>query len=347
MSNFLIHKKTQLFTIGLLALIVLSLCNGCLKEEKPIKNPSINASSIQTDFTTYNTQGYYNLKEMKFVQTNLKTDWDLRFDAGEHFNIWLNSAKFMMIADAGLKNFNDITDTAGYHFEFDYESGRRDSNAIDEWGDFSLANPTSYNHLYIVDLGRDINGIPLGFIKMKIKDFNANAYTIEFMNLASTSGPQTLTITKDNLYNYQYVNLSGSGTLVNIEPKKADWDLWFTQYTTWIYDPDQGFYIPYLVIGVLLNPTNTEASFDTLDRFNEIQLPEALNKTYYHNWDIIGYTWKNAGNVTGGGPVTYTTYPQITYIVKNQNNEYYKIRFIDFYNNTGTRGYPKWEQLPL
>lgn len=330
------------------SLSIVMLCNSCLKEDKIVKRPSIIAANIQTDFSTYNYQGYYSLKEMKFIKTNLKTDWDLRFDCDEHFNLWLNSAKFMMVADAGVKNFDDVRDTAGYHFTFDYQSGKRDSNAVNEWGDFSTTNPISYNHLYIVDLGRDINGNVRGFIKMKIKNFTGNSYEIEYTALGSFGGSRVhLLIPKNADYNYQYVSVAGAGGIVNIEPQKTDWDLWFTQYTTWIYDPSQRFYIPYLVIGVLTNPYKTEVSFDTLNRFNDIQLLEAQSKIYYQNWDIIGYTWKNAGNVTGGGPVTYTTYPQITYIIKTQLNEYYKMHFIDFYNQSGTKGYPKWEQLQL
>lgn len=329
-------------------LLIIYACTSCLKEDVPVKKPPINANSNQTVFSTYNTQGYYNLKSMSFVQTNIKTAWDLRFDCDNHFNIWLNSAKFMLIADVGDKTFDEVVDTNGYHFEFDYPSGKRDSNAIDEWGDFTSTSPISYNHLYILDLGRDADGNQLGFVKMKIKNFVSNAYTIEFTNLTDVgTTPKTLTITKNSDYNYQYVSLNGTGSVVNIEPKKTEWDLWYTQYSTWIFDPDQGFHIPYLVIGVIVNPYNTEVSFDTLDRFTQIELLEAQSKTYYNNWDIIGYGWKNAGNVTGGGPVLYVTYPQITYLVKTSNTDYFKMRFTDFYNTSGNRGYPKWDQLQL
>ena len=343
---YILLNKKLAFLVLLCSILLIT--NSCLKEDKPVEKPNINANSIQTAFSTYNTQGYYSLKEAKFIKTNLKTEWDLRFDCDEHFNIWLNSAKFMLVADAGIKNFNEVTDTNGYHFEFDFPSGRRDSNAIDEWGDFSMSNPLSYNHLYILDKGRDELGNQLGFIKMKIKDFASNTYTIEFLDLASTSStPKTISIAKNSEYNYQYLSLENNGTIKDIEPKKTDWDIWFTQYSTWIYDPSQGFDISYLVIGILNNPYNTTCSFDTMDRFSQIDILEAQSKTYYSNWDIIGYGWKNAGDVSGGGPVTYVTYPQITYIIKTSKTEYYKLHFLDFYNQGGLRGYPKWEQLQL
>lgn len=347
--HFILH--TFIGKNGFLLLLLFTLVfftTSCLKEDTPVKKPDINATEVQTEFSTYNTQGYYSLKNASFVKTNEKSAWDLRFDCNNSFYIWLNSAKYMMVADAGNISLQSITDTAGLHFTFDYPSGNPDSNAIGEWGDFSTAYPISKNHVYIIDLGRDANGNVLGFKKMRIKNFTSNAYTIEFLDLHSiATTPYTLTITKNSTYNYAYVSLQGLGSIVDIEPPKDQWDLWFTQYTTWIYDPDQGFDISYLVIGVLINPNATSGSYDSLNRFSQIEILEAQSKPYYKNWDIVGYGWKNAGNVTGGGPVVYITYPQITYIIKSQSNEYFKMRFTDFYNNAGTRGYPKWEQLQM
>ena len=339
-----LHKTIALTIV----VICVSFFTSCLKDDKPVTKPDINANTIQTLFSTYNTQGYYNLKTMSFVKTNLKTTWDLRFDCNDNFNIWLNTAKFMLVADAGNKSFNEVIDTNGYQFAFDFPSGKIDSNAIAAWGDFSTSTPISYNHLYIVDLGKDADGNQLGFIKMKVKNFTSNSYKIEFTNLSNTSSAtNTLIIAKDNEYNYKYVSLVGAGSIIELEPKKTEWDLWFTQYSTWIFDPAQGIHIPYLVIGVLINPYNTEVSYDTTNRFTQIELLEAQSKTYYTNWDIIGYGWKNAGNVTGGGPVLYVTYPEITYMIKTSNSDYFKLHFTDFYNQSGTRGYPKWDQLQL
>ena len=62
---------------------------------------------------------------------------------------------------------------------------------------------------------------------------------------------------------------------------------------------------------------------------------------YYfnNNNDMVGYIWKeydlNAGE--------YTVFSNINYIIQDKNDKYYKLHFIDFYNNLGEKGYPKFE----
>ena len=55
--------------------------------------------------------------------------------------------------------------------------------------------------------------------------------------------------------------------------------------------------------------------------------------------NIIGYNWKYFDFDTQ----TYTVKTYITYVIRNNSNEYYKMRFIDFYNEVGEKGFPKIE----
>jgi hypothetical protein len=58
---------------------------------------------------------------------------------------------------------------------------------------------------------------------------------------------------------------------------------------------------------------------------------------------MVGYNWKeydlNAGE--------YTVLSNINYIIQDNNNKYYKLHFIDFYNTQGEKGYPKFEVQEL
>jgi hypothetical protein len=339
--------KSLLNGLDLFFLVVLSFSlSACLKEDNRLKKPAIN-SVITTINNIKKNQVYYNLKDSSIVAINDITDWDLRFDCDEHFNIWLNSARIMYVADAGIKNMNDFNDNSGLTFSFDFSTGARDSNAIRRWGDFSMTNPSSFRHTYVLFKGQNENGDSLGFIKMQIKDFSANSYTIEFKDLADiTSTPHTLIVPKNSEYNYTYVSLKDNGSVVNIEPKKTEWDLWFTLYTTYVYNFSDGLFYPYQVGGCLINPYMTEVAFDTLDQFQNIDILQAQNMTYYPNWDIIGYGWKSFSGI-GSGSGEYTIYTNITYTLKNYRNEYYKIRFMDYYNTSRQSGYPKFEHQQL
>ena len=43
----------------------------------------------------------------------------------------------------------------------------------------------------------------------------------------------------------------------------------------------------------------------------------------------------------------YTVLPDKIYVLKTSIGYYYKLRFIDFYNSTGEKGYPTFEFLRL
>jgi len=340
------NKTTFNFRVLLLALLPLCcLLSACLKEDKLIPKPNI----VYTENTipmgsNYSQQFFYDLKQAKAVKEYNKVDWDLRFQSNGNYYIFLNSAKFMRIAHTGSTQFNNVTSSAGLHFSFDYPNGALDSNAIGKWGDFSGSAINSYKEVYVIDRGLDALGNNLGMKKMVITGFSSNAYQIRFANLDGTDD-HIISVAKDSSYNYTYFNFNDGGTTPIIEPPKTDWDLWFTQYSTWLYDVGTNSYIEYLVVGVMINPNATEVAFDTSNRFNDISLLEAQAKHYYHNWDIIGYGWKNPN--LSGGSAHYTVYSNVTYMVHTQHNEYFKLRFIDFYNQSGEKGYPKFDQLQL
>ena len=58
-----------------------------------------------------------------------------------------------------------------------------------------------------------------------------------------------------------------------------------------------------------------------------------------HEGGELGYALSHAFGAAGN----YTVNSNITYIVKDTDGNYYKLRFLDFYNNKGDKGYPKFE----
>ena len=55
--------------------------------------------------------------------------------------------------------------------------------------------------------------------------------------------------------------------------------------------------------------------------------------------DEIGHDWK----IRNSADNSFTIKGSKSFIVHTNSGYYYKIRFIDFYNSTGSKGYPKFE----
>ena len=55
--------------------------------------------------------------------------------------------------------------------------------------------------------------------------------------------------------------------------------------------------------------------------------------------DAIGYDWKLFDRLSGKYTVNYKR----IFVVRNSRNEWFKLRFTDYYNDLGQRGYPKFE----
>lgn len=60
---------------------------------------------------------------------------------------------------------------------------------------------------------------------------------------------------------------------------------------------------------------------------------------------MIGFEWKS---INLSAPLLhYNVKSYLTYILKDQHGYYWKLRFLDFYNAQGEKGYPKLEYQQL
>ena len=125
---------------------------------------------------------------------------------------------------------------------------------------------------------------------------------------------------------------------MNIEPAKNSWDLVFTQYTHLFTNNTET--PAYLVTGILTNYlNNVMVAIDSTTLFDEINLDLISSYNFSNDQDGIGYNWKRYDLENQ----VYTVNSEITYIIKDLSNRYFKMHFIDFYNDLGEKGYPKFE----
>jgi hypothetical protein len=317
--------------------LALMLLQGCIREENPVLphvagNVTTRSIALSSD---YRNQVFYSLDNDSIIQRSVKTDWDIAFDASdlqttsggqntEGSKIYLNQAKFMFAWRTNKAELEDLKDTIGF-----FKNQRWDaSNNLDS---LAIGAAKAQSNAYWIDRGRNDFGDPLDFIRFKIISSSKEKYVFKVLRQGATTAEQ-YEIPRDTAYNRVYFSFE-TNKAVHPEPKKTEWDLQFTQYMHTFKDP----YTPYLVVGVLINPYSTQGVADSSLTFSKIDRTVAQNLKLTPQLDVIGYNWKAfLGNI-------FKIQLSYNYIVRDQLNYYWKLRFVDFYDSRGTKGTPKFE----
>tara|TARA_A100001035_G_scaffold270722_1_gene258144 strand:- start:3314 stop:4285 length:972 start_codon:yes stop_codon:yes gene_type:complete len=301
---------------------------SCEKGEIPVNLDRSELKITQINLeSNYAKQVFYNVKQNSIISSNIKTEWDLGFGNEEGvFNIIINSSVFSQIKKINNLLFEEVTTVPdSINWSWDDPSNTSNTAIGNSWGD---------NITYIIDLGFDIDGNSRGYKKFKVDTFSNNYYIITVSNL-NNSELRTIQIPKNE--NLQYTRFSLDSSTIISSPNKDDWDLLFSQYTHLYADS----IVPaYLVTGTLINQkSGIEVAIDSVNTFSDIIFSNINNYTFKNNQDIIGYNWKLYDFDNG----YYIINSNISYIIKNTEGRYYKLRFIDFYNDVGVKGYPTFE----
>jgi len=334
--------RKNIFFYGLLTMVYGLLLTGCFKEEDPIPQPQQGETEVvQIPMTSkYDKQFFYDLATNQIISSNDNAIWDLAFDADEDgFNVWLNGSKLMQAYNTGITDFESVTTESGVEWQWDYPEGKAYDNAIGEWGAFFNNNATSFGHVYLIDRGVNANNVKLGKRKVVFESMTNGTYRVRFAKLSGEDA-HVIDIPKDNRYNRMYLSFDDGGKIVQVEPQKDTWDLLFTRYTHIFFEFDT---LPYLVTGALLNPAGVTVAKDSSLHFSDINLDSLSNYTFINDANAIGYDWKSFDI----DDTKYSIIPNKFYIVKDLEGNYYKLRFLDFFNDSGERGYPKFEYVRL
>lgn len=303
----------------------MSLLVSCDKGEIAVEKPIVSEQVVQVNMGgDYANQLFYNIYTNEVVLANQRETWDLGFQTGANeSHILLNTSKMMLAVASTETDLLNITSDAGLVYKHDKPNGDLDSTAFVDW--------KNHDFVYVIDRGKSLIGTDIGKIKLKMLSSDNEKYIFEWAELSSTI------IQKDTVYKDQNVYMTcfsfSSGQQVNIEPAKNDWQLLFSTYTH-VYE-DQTLY---LVAGVLSNMYQIELS-ETNQDFATIDKALALTKSYSNDKDFIGFDWKEYNFDLS----YYSIIPNKNYIIRDMNNRYFKLRFIDFYDQAGVKGAPKFE----
>ncbi|CAG0979431.1 MAG: hypothetical protein HND27_08550 [Bacteroidetes bacterium] len=317
-------------------LALISLFFACEKKEIPLPphQPGTYERVVIPIGYPYNNQVFYNCNTNKIVSSNKKYDWDLAFDCAENgYVIRLNTAKGMLAASTNSTIFDSIYNINNLVWQWDQSDGNKNYTALGNW--FQISNGTPSNIVYIINRQFNENGNSLGYKKVIFTGLQNDVYSFKYSDL-NGQNEHFFQIKKDKNYNHVYFSFNNGGEQVTIEPPKTEWDLLFTNYQHKFAELE----MPFVITGCLINSNNgVEAAKDSLRNFYEIKLNDINLFSFSNEWDKIGYDWKIRNNQDN----SFTIHPKLFYLVKSHNGIYFKIKFIDFYNSSGEKGYPTFE----
>ncbi|MBK7129982.1 MAG: HmuY family protein [Crocinitomicaceae bacterium] len=315
---------------------VIILCylflHACMKEDKPIPSPqpgNIESVMIEIGYP-YLNQVYFSCENNEIVSTNTKFDWDLGFECGPNgFHIIVNTARGTLVANAGELAFEDVQSSAGLEWTWDRSSGDMDSTAFGEWLN---SGGDSRKEIFIVDRQSDSEGNNLPMKKIRIDSVSQSSYYITYANL-DNSQLFSKEIPKDNSRNFISFSFDNEGEVKTIEPPSTDWDLCFTNYQHYF----SNLPLPFVITGVLSNRKSGIVCADIpFNGFEQAVLADTALYVFTNRADEIGYDWKIRNDLDN----SYTIDENKFFMLKNQQGVFYKIRFTDFYDQQGNKGYP-------
>lgn len=334
--------------LGCLA-VMMVLMVSCVKEEKPVDKPSV-LETVQIPMgAEYEDQFYFDLESNETVKRVSRFEWDLAFESTpDGYHIFINGYKFMFAYNTGKTKFDSTYTYNALLRRWDEPTGELNKTAFGDWGTItSPGTVAGLGKVYLVDRGYNAALDTFGHRKVVINSLQDGTYSVSFGMMNSTLAT-TIAIPKVDGYNKVFLSFDNGGEIVNIEPIKTDWDINFTRYTHVFYGPLPGFpptdTLPYQVVGALSNYRNgvEVAKLDSAS-FAAFTLADAATLTFSTNQDAIGFDWKNFSL----SDENYEVKPQKLYIIKTVEGNYYKLRFVEFYNNAGTKGFPTFEVQKL
>ena len=301
-------------------------------------------------------QVYVDLSSNK--ETVVRRDvWDLGFYGGEEFRVTINGSLYMAVSALTNTDINSVNSLSIAALQplvavgtFDPENkvyvdgpnGNILETAISEISENDFKNP-----VYLLNLGVEIGttqpntgsvaiaGESRGWKKIRILR-DGNGYILQYADLDATTYNE-ISISKDADFNFSFFSFK-TNKIVNVEPPKLQWDISFTVFTNIIAQAGSYGFSDFS----LHNRKGGVTSYSLVDNTISYKNFTAtnVNETLFQESQIvIGSSWRNVFDRTVNS--------NIYYVLKDANNNYFKIRFLDLTNENGERGFPRFEYTLL
>ena len=334
----------NIIKISLILSVVFSL-SSCFKDVDTVKLEKPFETLFQSQHNIYGNITYFKVYEGITTEVSNKElgKWDLLFQsANEGDNVLINYSVSAKSITTGTLNFDEVDkSTVDKLFNEDWQfndpaySNIKDSLALKSW---------ESGEVYLVYRG---NAFPpeKAYYKIQFLEKTSTSYTFKYAHVEDT-GSKTSTVTRSE----GIVNKAFSfddNKVVDFEPLIGDWDFFMSPYFGWYETLTAGEYSPYNLTGVMIN---NESGIEVAQVFDENIHYEDINLAMVSVFDFtdwkgaIGSTWKKIPD--SQNPI-YHMDESKKYIFKMVDGNYYKLRFLSFYNDEGVKGFTSFEILRL
>lgn len=307
-------------------------------------------------------QVYIDLSTGKMTAV-LRTSWDLGFYSGSDFRVVLNSSLKMAAKQLTSTNIDEvqvadetmiISQGSGSSSQIDDPTGDILKTVIAE-----VSSVDVNNKVYLINMGSNpatvkpaigsegaAGGTSRGWKKIRVLKSGTD-YKVQYADIASTTH-QEIIISKNSAYNFTFLSLLDK-KVVSVEPQKNQWDISFTTFTNII----PGMANPYFYPDFVLNNSKGEAktyqvlnSAFSFDAFTLANVDAAMFTVDQRN---IGSNWRSTSSTGPNGlPVSqFSLRTDRFFVVKDPAGNIYKLKFTSWANETGERGYPKFQYVLL
>jgi hypothetical protein len=302
-------------------------------------------------------QVYVDLKTTE-ANTVARDSWDFGFYSGEGFHVVINGSLAMAVkqletTDITLAQSQDLTVAVG---TFDPNNMAYIDNPhgyLTETAFGTLATSEAEAKVYLVNMGYTVPTVPAaagsvnvagasrGWKKVKIW-VEGEAYKIQFAELKSAAYTEN-TIAKEPLYNHTFFSMTANAT-VKAEPVKADWDMVFTTFTNEVFSENVSsgsyFFADYVLINSKAGVTAIKIEGDGTDYKNfSLATLETGDFAFSDDQRVVGENWRNV--------IDKVVFSNVFFVIKDSEDNYYKVKFISMVSSAGERGFPVFEYETL
>lgn len=286
-----------------------------------------------------------------------RDSWDLGFYSGDDFRVTINGSLYMAAKSLSTNDINAVNSKTVASLQpqvavgtFNPENADYIDNPDGDILKTAIAEidaDDTKNPVYLVNLGVEVGtkepnigsvaiaGDVRGWKKIRVLRAN-NGYKLQYADLDATTFNE-VTIPKDADFNFSFFSFN-TNAIVNVEPQKNQWDLCFTVFTNVLADAGSYGFSDYVIHNRKGGVTSYQIT-DSNITYENFSLSNVDDSLFQENQTIIGSNWRDVFT----RKVTVNTF----FILKDANNNYYKIRFLDLINTKGERGYPRFEYTLL
>lgn len=293
----------------------------------------------------------------------VRTSWDLGFYSGTEFKVVLNSTVKMAAKQLVTTNIDEVQTTDDTMI---IGNGKGVASQIDDpTGDISkttaiatVSAVDSDNKVYLVYMGNSpaltapalgsegATGASRGWKKIRVLK-SGNDYKIQYADIDATTHNE-IVISKNADFNFTFFSLLEKKT-VNVEPKKAQWDISFTTFTN-LLSPTTPYFYADFVLSNLKGGAKTYQVLTTEFTYDSFTLANVADAKFTADQRNIGASWRGTTNGTdaNGNPIAgFSLKTDRFYVVKDPAGNIYKLKFTGGTSDTGERGYPKFQYALL